>query len=81
MMTNKLGAEILGTLWLVLGGCGSAVLVAAFADLGIGSLGVSLDVGLILLTMAFVIDHICGFHISPAVSTGLWAGGRFSSTR
>src|SRR5690349_24418973 len=80
-LSQKLTAEFLGTLWLVLGGCGSAVLAAAFPQVGIGLLGVSLAFGLTVLTGAYALGPISGGHFNPAVSVGLWAGGRFPASR
>jgi len=78
-LTQKLAAEFIGTFWLVLGGCGSAVLAAAFPEVGIGLLGVSLAFGLTVMTLIYGLGHISGAHFNPAVSVGLWIGGRFES--
>jgi aquaporin Z len=80
-MGSKVAAEFLGTFWLVLGGCGSAVLAAAFPQLGIGVVGVSLAFGLTVLTGAYALGPISGAHFNPAVSVGLWAGGRFPAAQ
>jgi aquaporin Z len=78
-MGKRLGAEFLGTAWLVFGGCGSAVLAAAFPELGIGFAGVAFAFGLTVLTMVYAVGHISGGHFNPAVSVGLWSGGRFAA--
>src|SRR4249919_1158545 len=80
-LKRRLSAELVGTFWLVFGGCGSAVLAATFPDVGIGLLGVSLAFGLTVLTMAYAVGPISGGHFNPAVSIGLWAAGRFPASR
>jgi aquaporin Z len=81
MNMRACGAEFFGTFWLVLGGCGSAVLAAGFPDVGIGFMGVAFAFGLTVLTMAYAIGHISGCHLNPAVSIGLWMAGRFSADK